>query len=103
MGYLIGVVGFKAIFQNFGETAIVTYFILFTDEDANIVKVFLIATFSLRSSLRFERGPGAAGVESEADIETIGIYEDLPNVCRMRDISIPAVESPLNDKNMIFI
>jgi hypothetical protein len=45
----------------------------------------------------------AAGVESEADLTTIGVYEDLPNVYRMKDISIPAVESPLNDKNMSFI
>jgi hypothetical protein len=45
----------------------------------------------------------AAGVESEADTTTIGVYGDLPNVYRMKDISILAVESPLNDKNMIFI
>ena len=30
MGYLTGVVGFKAILQIFGETGIVTRFILFT-------------------------------------------------------------------------
>jgi hypothetical protein len=28
----------------------------------------------------------AAGVELEADITTIGVYEDLPNVYRMTDV-----------------
>jgi hypothetical protein len=45
----------------------------------------------------------AAGVEPEVDTTTIEVYEDLPNVYRMKDISIPAVESPFNDKNMSFI
>jgi hypothetical protein len=45
----------------------------------------------------------AAGVESEVELTAIRVYGDLPNVYRMKDISIPAVESPLNDKNMSFI
>ena len=45
----------------------------------------------------------AAGVESEADITAIGVYTDLPNVYRMRDILMLAIQSPLNDLNMIFI
>jgi hypothetical protein len=45
MGYLTGVVGFKAIFQIFAETGIVTRFILFTDKDVNIVEAFHIVTF----------------------------------------------------------
>jgi hypothetical protein len=51
MGYLTGVVGFKAIFQIFGETGIVTRFILFTDKDVNILEAFHIVTLSLRSSV----------------------------------------------------
>jgi hypothetical protein len=45
----------------------------------------------------------AAGVESGADITTIGVYKDLPNVYRMKDILIMAAQSPLNDKNKIII
>jgi hypothetical protein len=45
----------------------------------------------------------AAGVEPEADTTTIRVYGDLPNVYRMKDIAILAVEILLNDKNIIFI
>jgi len=36
----------------------------------------------------------AAGVESEAVLTTIGVYEDLPNVYRMKDILMLAIKSP---------
>ena len=36
----------------------------------------------------------AAGVEPEADLTTIGVYEDLPNVYRMTDILILVIKSP---------
>ena len=39
----------------------------------------------------------AAGVELEVDITTIGVYEDLPNVYRMKDILMLVIKSPLND------
>ena len=68
MGYLTRVVGFKAIFQIFGETGIVTRFILFTDKDVNIVEALHTVTCSLRSSLRFERRlVEAAGVEPASE------------------------------------
>ena len=35
----------------------------------------------------------AAGVESEADITTIGVYNDLPNVYRMKDILMLVIKS----------
>ena len=35
----------------------------------------------------------AAGVESEADLTTTGVYEDLPNVYRMKDILMLATKS----------
>jgi hypothetical protein len=35
----------------------------------------------------------AAGVESEADLTTIGVYEDLPNVYRMKDILMLVIKS----------
>jgi hypothetical protein len=36
----------------------------------------------------------AAGVESEVDITTIGVYDDLPNVYRMKDILMLVTKSP---------
>jgi hypothetical protein len=39
----------------------------------------------------------AAGVEPEADITTIGVCKDLPNVYRMKDILMLVIKSPLND------
>ena len=36
----------------------------------------------------------AGGVESEADITTIGVYDDLPNVYRMKDIFMLVIKSP---------
>jgi hypothetical protein len=38
----------------------------------------------------------AAGVEPEADITTIGVYANLPNVCRITDILIFGSRSHLN-------
>ncbi len=35
----------------------------------------------------------AAGVESEADLTTIGVYGDLPNVYRMKDILMLVIKS----------
>jgi hypothetical protein len=35
----------------------------------------------------------AAGVESEADITSIGVYNDLPNVYRMKDILMLVIKS----------
>jgi hypothetical protein len=35
----------------------------------------------------------AAGVESEADLTTMGVYENLPNVYRMKDILMLVIES----------
>jgi hypothetical protein len=35
----------------------------------------------------------AAGVESEADLTTIGVYKDLPNVYRMKDILMLVIKS----------
>jgi hypothetical protein len=36
----------------------------------------------------------AAGVESEVDITTIGVYEDSPNFYRMKDILMLDIKSP---------
>jgi hypothetical protein len=36
----------------------------------------------------------AAGVEPEVDTTTIGVYEDLPNVYRMKDILMLVIKSP---------
>jgi hypothetical protein len=38
----------------------------------------------------------AAGVEPQADLTTIGVYADLPNVYRMTDILIFGTHSLLN-------
>jgi hypothetical protein len=35
----------------------------------------------------------AAGVESEADLTTIGVYKDLPNVYRIKDILMLVIKS----------
>lgn len=35
----------------------------------------------------------AAGVESETDLTTIGVYKDLPNVYRMTDILMLVIKS----------
>ena len=35
----------------------------------------------------------AAGVESEADLTTTGVYKDLPNVYRMNDILVFGTQS----------
>ena len=35
----------------------------------------------------------AAGVESEADLTTTGVYKDLPNVYRMKDILMLVIKS----------
>ena len=36
----------------------------------------------------------AARVESEAVLTTIGVYEDFPNVYRMKDILMLVIKSP---------
>jgi hypothetical protein len=36
---------------------------------------------------------GAAGVESEAGVTTIGVYKDLPDVYRMKDILMLVIKS----------
>ena len=47
--------------------------------------------FTLRSKRRLVE---AAGVEPEVDITTIGVYDDLPNVYRMKDILMLVIKSP---------